>query len=278
MSSNPTRGPHPKGPGTVALRLTGIRLVRDDRVVLDDVDWVVRADERWVVLGPNGGGKTSLVRIASMYLHPSAGVVEVLGATLGRVDVRRHRRRIGLASAALADRLRPGLTAADVVMTAANAALEPWWHPYDDADRGAAVAGLDRMGVAHLADRTFGTLSSGERSRVLVARAYGAGPGLVLLDEPMAGLDLGGRETLVARLGALAADPAAPPTVLVTHHVDEIPPAFTHALLLGADGRVAAAGPLDTVLTAATLSAVFAVPLDLVRRHDRWLAWSPTSP
>lgn len=257
-----------------ALRLAGVRLVRGDRVVLDAVDWVVHPDERWVVLGPNGSGKTSLVRIASLYLHPSAGEVEVLGGVLGRVDVRRHRRRIGLSSAALADRLRPGLTAAEVVMTAANAALEAWWHTYDDDDRAAATAALDRVGVGHLAARTFGTLSSGERSRVLLARAYHAEPGLVLLDEPMAGLDLGGRETLVARLSTLAADPAAPPAVLVTHHVDEIPPGFTHALLLAA-GRVDAAGPIDEVVTATALSATFGVALALERRRGRFLAWSP---
>lgn len=260
-----------------ALRLAGVRLVRGDRVVLDAVDWVVHADERWVVLGPNGSGKTSLVRIASLYLHPSAGEVEVLGGVLGRVDVRRHRRRIGLSSAALADRLRPGLTAAEVVMTAANAALEAWWHTYDDNDRSAAVAALDRVGVGALAQRTFGTLSSGERSRVLLARAYHTDPGLVLLDEPMAGLDLGGREALVARLSALAADPAAPPAVLVTHHVDEIPPGFTHALLLAADGTVTAAGPIDAVVTAAALSATFGVTLLVERRHGRFLAWSSTA-
>ncbi len=255
------------------LDLRGIRLVRDGATILDGVDWSVAPAERWVVLGPNGSGKTSLVRIASMWLHPSAGSVEVAGGVLGRVDVRRHRTRIAVVSAAVADLLRPGITVLDAVLTAKHAALEPWWHDYDDADRATASASLERFGVARFAARTFGTLSSGERQRVLLARALAADPAVVLLDEPMAGLDLAAREDLVGRLAALAADPASPPLVLVTHHVDELPPGFTHCLLLR-DGRVLAAGPLDDVLTEASLSATFGVPLRLERRHGRW--WSIT--
>jgi len=253
------------------LRLSGVRLARDGQVILDGVDWCVQAGERWVVLGPNGSGKTSLVRIASLWLHPSAGEVEVAGGVLGRVDVRRHRARIAVVSAAMADLLRPGISALDVVLTAKHAALETWWHHYDDADRTAAATALARAGVEHLAGRTFGTLSSGERQRVLLARALATDPALVLLDEPMAGLDLGAREDLVAQLAGLAADPGAPPLVLVTHHVDELPAGFTHALLL-ASGRVRAAGPLGEVLTEGALSATFGRPLRLERRHGRW--WS----
>ncbi len=258
-----------------SIRLRGVALERDGRRVLDAIDWQVEPDERWVVLGANGSGKTSLARIASLWLHPSAGEVEVLGERLGRVDVRRHRVRIALVSAAMADQLRPALAAADIVMTAKYAALEPWWHRYDDADRAAAVAALDRVGAAWLASRTFGTLSSGERQRVLLARALHGDAGLLLLDEPMAGLDLGAREDLVARLGALALDPAAPPLVLVTHHVDEIPAGFTHGLLLR-NGRITAAGPLDDVLTADALSTTFGLDLVLERRHGRW--WSVARP
>lgn len=253
------------------IRLEGIRLVRDDAVVLDGIDWTVAPGERWVVLGPNGCGKTTLVRIASMWLHPSAGTVEVAGATLGRVDVRRHRTQVAVVSAAVADLLRPTISVLDVVLTAKHAALEAWWHTYDDADRTAADAALARFNVAHLAHRTFGTLSSGERQRVLLARALAVDPAVVLLDEPMAGLDLGAREELVATLGDLAADPSMPPLVLVTHHVDEIPAGFTHALLL-ARGRTVAAGRLDEVLTADGLSAAFGLPLRLEQRHGRW--WS----
>ena len=253
------------------LQLSGVRLVRDGTVVLDGIDWSVRDGERWVVLGPNGGGKTTLVRIASLWLHPSSGSVEVAGGVLGRVDVRRHRVKVAVVSASVADMLRPGITVVDVVLTAKHAALEAWWHTYDDADRAAATAALDRFGVAHLHARTFGTLSSGERQRVLLARALSVDPAVVLLDEPMAGLDLGAREDLVERLAALAADTSTPPLVLVTHHVDEIPAGFTHALLL-AGGRIHAAGPLDDVLTEDALSSTFGRPLRLERRHDRW--WS----
>ena len=257
------------------LELHGIRLVRDGTVVLDGVDWTVLEGERWVVLGPNGCGKTTLVRIASMWLHPSAGSVVVAGGELGRVDVRRHRTRIAVVSAAVADLLRPGITVLDVVLTARHAALEAWWHTYDEGDRAAATAALAQFGADRLAQRTFGTLSSGERQRVLLARAMAGEPAVVLLDEPMAGLDLGAREDLVARLAALAADTSSPPLVLVTHHVDEIPPGFTHGLLL-AGGRVAARGPLDEVLTEDALSSTFGVPLRLERRHGRW--WSVGRP
>ena len=258
-------------PGAPALRLAGVGLDLDGRRVLDDVGWSVARGERWVVLGRNGSGKTSLLRIASLYLHPSEGTVEVLGERLGHTDVRRLRARVGVASAAMADLLRPALPAVDVVMTAKHAALEPWWHDYGESDRARALALLDRLGCAALAGQRFGTLSSGERQRVQLARTLMADPGLLLLDEPTAGLDLGGREDLVRRLADLAGDATTPPTVLVTHHVEEIPPSFGHALLLR-DGRVQAAGPIDDVLTAEALSVCFGVPLELERRDDRWTA------
>jgi iron complex transport system ATP-binding protein len=260
--------PRPAGD---ALQLSRVGVVRPPATLLADIDWIVRPGERWVVLGPNGSGKTTLVRIASLYLHPSTGIVDVLGHRLGRVDVRRLRTRIGLVSPALADMLRPEITAIDAVMTAREAALEPWWHSYGPDDRRVATALLDRMGAVELADRTFGTLSSGERQRVLLARSLWGDPGLVLLDEPTAGLDLGAREDLIARLAHLADDPTTPPTVLVTHHVEEIPPGFTHALLLQA-GRVQAAGPLDEVLTAEALSTLFGLPLVLDRSGGRFAA------
>ncbi len=215
-----------------ALEMRGVAVVRDGRRILDGVDWRVETDERWVVLGANGSGKTTLLRVASLYLHPTEGTVTVLGGMLGHTDVRSLRTHVGLASPALADLLRPDVAVADVVMTAKHAALEPWWHAYDDADRVRARGLLERLGVDRLADRPFGSLSSGERQRVQLARTLMADPGLVLLDEPTAGLDLGGREDLVDRLATLAADPALPPVVLVTHHVEEIPAGFTHLLVL----------------------------------------------
>ncbi len=245
--------------------------MRDGRELLSGIDWQVAPGERWAVLGPNGSGKTTLVRLASLYLHPSRGRLWVLGEELGRTDVRTLRRRIGLASQSLVDQLRPDLVVADVVMTAKHAALEPWWHAYDVEDRARARSLLDRVGASALADRTFGTLSSGERQRVQLARTLMGDPGLLLLDEPTAGLDLGGREDLVTRLGALADDPSTAPTVLVTHHVEEIPDGFTHVLLLRS-GRVVAAGPLDEHLTADGLSDLFDLPLELTRSGGRWQA------
>lgn len=255
------------------LALRDVRLVRDGRAILDGISWDVQRGERWVVLGRNGSGKTSVVRIASLYLHPSSGEVEVLGEVLGRTDVRRLRPRIGLASSSLAAQLRPQLTATEVVMTARYGALEPWWHQYSADDRARAVALLEQLHVGHLADRTVGTLSSGEQQRTLLARTLMTDPGLVLLDEPTAGLDLGGREELVSSLAALACDPTAPPVVLVTHHVDEIPPGFTHVLLLR-EGRVHAAGPVATTLTSEQLTSCFGLPLVLERRGDRYGAWA----
>jgi iron complex transport system ATP-binding protein len=259
-----------------ALQLSKVSLVRDGRRILDDVSWRVLPHERWVVLGANGSGKTSLVRIASLYLHPSSGGVKVLGEQLGKTDVRSLRTRVGVASSALSGQLRPELTALDVVMTAKHAALEPWWHTYDEGDRSQARTQLTRLGMAGYATRSIGTLSSGEQQRVLLARALMTSPGLLLLDEPTAGLDLGGREQLVGGLAALAAEPSAPPMVLVTHHVDEIPPGFTHALLLR-EGRVLTKGPIDRVLTSATLSTCFGVPLSLTRHGRRWSAWANES-
>ncbi len=255
------------------LRLTGIRRRIDGVDILRGVDWTIRSGERWVILGPNGSGKTTLIRVASMWLHPSAGEVTVLGHTLGRTDVRTLRRMIGFASAAMADMLRPDLRVRDVVMTAENAALEPWWHTYDESSRARADLALQRIGLTDMAERRFGTLSSGERQRVLLARAMSTDPGLILLDEPTAALDLAGREQLLSTLTGLADDPSVPPIALVTHHVEEIPPGFTHVLMIR-DGAVLAAGPLGDVLTDANLSGCFGVSLSLERRRGRWLAWA----
>jgi iron complex transport system ATP-binding protein len=254
-----------------ALRMRGVGVTRDGQDLLDGVDWTVAAGERWVLLGPNGSGKTTLLRVAAMYIHPTRGEVHVLGHRVGRVDVRRLRERVGFASAALAIMLRPDLGALDVVMTARHGALEPWWHDYDHADRARARDCLDRMGVVGLADHSFGTLSSGERQRVLVARTLMTDPDVLLLDEPSAGLDLAAREELVAGLDALAGDPATPPVVFVTHHVEEIPASFTHVLLLCA-GRVAASGPLACTLTGEALSHSFGLPLTLEERDGRFWA------
>ncbi|MBI2708517.1 MAG: ABC transporter ATP-binding protein [Actinobacteria bacterium] len=255
-----------------ALDMTGVRVVRDGRAIVDGVDWRVDAGDRWVVLGPNGCGKTTLLRIASLWLHPTSGEVRVLGELLGRTDVRTLRPRVGVASHAFADLLRPELAVRDAVMTAKYGALEPWWHRYEPADAERAAQLLDRLGVGALAERRFATLSSGERQRVQLARTLMAEPELLLLDEPTAGLDLAAREDLVDRLADLAADPTTPPTVLVTHHVEEIPPGFTHVLLLRA-GRAVAGGPLAPTLTEAALGRALGVPVHLEAEGGRYRAW-----
>ena len=250
-----------------SLDLRDVSVVRDGRLILDEVSLRVGRDERWLVLGANGSGKTTLVRIAAMYDHPTRGSVSVVGETLGSTDVRALRRRIGYVSASLASDLRPALAARDVVMTARHAALEPWWHDYDDADRQRAEQCLGRIGVAEFADRSFGSLSSGEQQRVLLARSFMNDPDVVLLDEPSARLDLGGREELVATLSGIVDDRSAPALVLVTHHLDEVPPRMTHALLLRA-GRVLVAGTFDDVVTSDNLSECFAMQLRLERRTN----------
>jgi iron complex transport system ATP-binding protein len=255
------------------LELVRVGVVRDGTPILHDISWTVGHGERWIVLGANGSGKTTLLRIASIYLHPSTGIVRVLGGELGRIDVRQLRTRIGLASPAFGALLRPELTPVEVVMTARYAALEPWWHTYDDEDDARARALLDRFHVLHGADRPVSTLSSGERQRVLLARAFSGDPGIVLHDEPTAGLDLAGRQELVAALGTRPGGAPGPPTVLVTHHVEEIPVGSTHVLLVRG-GRALAAGPIDEVLTPGALSDTFGLALQLERRGERWTAWS----
>jgi iron complex transport system ATP-binding protein len=256
------------------LNLSDVQFVRDARTILAPLSWQVRDAERWLVLGGNGSGKTTLLRIASMYEHPSAGTVEVLGERLGRTDVRRLRARVGYLSAALAAQLRPELRCLDVVMTAKHAALEPWWHRYSIADEARAAECLERMGVAWAAERPLGTVSSGEQQRVLLARTLMNEPGIVLLDEPSARLDLGGREQLVQALAELTLDPTAPPLVLVTHHLDEVPPGMTHVLMLR-DGIVTQQGRIDECLSSETLSECFGMELQLERRPDgRLSAWS----
>jgi iron complex transport system ATP-binding protein len=223
------------------------------------------------VIGPNGSGKTTLLQIAGARLHPSAGSVEILGDRLGASDWRAVRARVGFVSGSVVRSLRPALEAIDIVVTGKYGALEPWWHTYTDGDRARAMELMGLTGVAGLASRAFGVISEGERQQVLLARLLMGEPGLLLLDEPFAGLDLGARERLLARLGALATDPATPPTVLVTHHVEEIPPGTSHALVISG-GRAIGAGPIDRVLTTGSLSEAFDFPVEVARDGDRWWA------
>jgi iron complex transport system ATP-binding protein len=260
------------------LQFAGVSVVRGDNTLLDNITWEVEEGQRWVILGPNGAGKTTLLQLAAGRIHPTTGVAGVLGEVLGAVDVFELRPRIGLSSAAMAERLPADELVADVVVTASYGIVGRWRESYQALDHARAADLLAALGVAHLSDRTFGTLSEGERKRVQIARALMTDPELMLLDEPAAGLDLGGREDLVARLGALAADIDAPALVLVTHHVEEIPPSFTDVLLMR-EGRIVAAGPVEIMLTAANLSATFGLELVVERHGDRWSARAaPGSP
>ena len=253
------------------LRLDSVSVVRNGSTLLDELSWTVREGERWIVLGPNGAGKTTAMRLAAAQLFPTDGTVEVLGERLGAVDVFELRPRIGVTSAMLAERIPTSEKVRDVVLTASYAVVGRWRESYEGFDESRAAELLWQFGCGHLADRTFGTLSEGERKRVQIARALMTDPELLLLDEPAAGLDLGAREDLVRRLSDLASDEFAPVTVLITHHVEEIPPAFTHCLLLK-DGRAVAAGEMSAVLTAENLSKTFGVWLRLDQVGDRWAA------
>ena len=237
-----------------------------DGDVLAHLTWHVGAGERWVIVGPNGAGKTTLLRVASLHQHPSSGRVRVLGEELGHCDVRTVRARIGISSPTIAARLEPTMTTLEAVMTARYGALAPWWHTYDDADRAHARALLDRFGIGELAEHGFTTLSAGETQRTLLARALMREPELLLLDEPTAGLDIGAREQVLGDLAALIEEPDAPPMVIVTHHLEEIPAGCTHALAL-THARVVAQGPILDVLTSDTLSACYGLPLAVT--HDR---------
>jgi len=259
--------PHPDS----VLHFTDVTVRRGTTVLIDNLSLDIRANERWVVLGPNGAGKTTLLQIAGGLMHPTSGRAHVLGGRLGAVDLMEIRQRIGISSAALAARV-PGVeTVIDVVVSAGYGVIGRWREAYDQLDFARAHELLEAMGIERLADRRYGTLSEGERKRTLAARALMTDPELLLLDEPAAGLDLGGREDLLRRLDVLATDPHAPTTVLVTHHVEEIPTAFTHLLLLRAGG-VVAAGPVAETLTAANLSETFGLKLELAMADGRYFA------
>jgi iron complex transport system ATP-binding protein len=251
--------------------MDGVGVRRGGAALLRQVEWRVELDEKWVILGPNGAGKTTLLRLAAAQLHPTYGQVYVLGERIGRTDVFELHPRIGFCSAALAARISGDEMVSDLVLSAGYAVIGRWRETYDEVDRARAIAVLTALGAAGLTDRSYGTLSEGERKRVLIARAMMTDPELLLLDEPAAGLDLGSREDLLDRLSSLALDPDAPATVLVTHHVEEIPPGFTHAMLMRG-GSVVAQGLLDAVLTEDNLSKTFGLDLMLQRSGSRFFA------
>jgi iron complex transport system ATP-binding protein len=253
------------------LRLRGVGVRYGSSMLLRDIDWTVHADESWVIIGPNGAGKTTLLQVAATLIPPTQGIAEILGEPLHEADLADLRTRIGMASAAIAEQVPVTEKVIDLVLTASYGILGRESEDYDSFDLTRAVELLDALGCAHLIRRRFGTLSEGERKRVQIARSMMSDPELLLLDEPAAGLDLGGREDLVGRIAALLRDPRSPVMVMVTHHVEEVPVGFSHAMLMR-KGRVLAVGPLGEVFTERNLSRCFGLPLQLERRASRWSA------
>jgi iron complex transport system ATP-binding protein len=259
--------PDSAGADDDVVSLTGVSVQRGDATLLHDVSWNIAPGERWVILGANGAGKTTLLQVLAGAMRPTTGIVSILGESLDDSDLDELLPRIGWASASLADRLPADERVLDVVLTACYASVRRGIERYDAVDEDRARELLTRLGCRRLVDRAFGTLSEGERKRVQLARALMTDPELLLLDEPAAGLDLGAREALLRTLSRLADDEDAPALVLVSHHVEEVPVGFTHALLLR-DGCVVAAGPIDGIFRSAALSECFGLPLLVFRHHD----------
>ncbi|MDO4242018.1 MAG: ABC transporter ATP-binding protein [Microbacteriaceae bacterium] len=259
---------------TTVLDFKDVSFVRGGRKILDGLTWQVDSAERWVVLGPNGAGKSTILKIAGFFEYPTSGTVEILGNRLGRVDVFEVRSSVGFAASTQERRIPATETVLDCVLTAAHSVTGRWREKYDSLDERRAARVLAEWGLSDLADRQFGSLSDGERKRVLIARAVMTDPELLLLDEPAASVDLGGRELLLQTLAGFAQSPYCPGMIMVTHHVEEIPPGFSHALLLGSDGRVQAQGRLEDVLTSQHLSAAFGVPLEITQQNGRFFSYA----
>jgi iron complex transport system ATP-binding protein len=255
----------------VVVRLSDVSVRRGRTRLVGPVDWTIRRGERWIVVGPNGAGKTTLLEIVGTTLWPSTGSVEVLGSRIGRVDARELRTRIGTAGSALERAVPADLAAHDVVMTAKHAALAPWWHAWSGEDHERADGLLERFRLTEIRDRAFGVLSSGERRRVMIARALMPDPDLLLLDEPASSLDLAARETLVHDLSVLARDGRPDAIVLVTHHLEEVPLGFDCALVLS-HAAVVAAGPTEVALTGETLTRAYGLPITVDRSGGRFFA------
>lgn len=253
------------------LELSDITVRRGDQLILGPLNWQVREGERWVILGPNGAGKTTLLQICSSLMHPTSGIIHILGEQLGKVDVFELRTRIGLTSSALVDQLPSEELVIDIVLTAAYAMFGRWQEKYDLWDESRAIALLTSLGVRELGERKFGSLSEGEKKRVQIARALMADPELLLLDEPASSLDLGGREDLLRRIENLSSDPLAPATVIVTHHIEEIPAGTTHALLLR-EGTAVAQGNITEVITDLNLTQAFGVAITVQYEGGRYFA------
>ena len=251
------------------LALDNVSLTRAGKTILDGITWSVQENERWVIVGPNGAGKTTLLKIAAAQLQPSSGTARVLGETLGEINVFDLRTRVGFASTAIANRIPNSETVLDAVMTASYAITGRFKEMYDEVDERRARRVLTEWHLSEYADRAFGTLSDGERKRTQIARAVMPDPELLLLDEPVASLDIGSREATIKILGSYASHPGAPAIIMVTHHLEEIPAGFTHALVLN-EGRITAAGPINSTLTTEKLSEAYGLPLEVVLLAGRF--------
>jgi iron complex transport system ATP-binding protein len=272
-SAKPEGLPGPPILAAVEMRHARVRI--DGRAVLGPIDLEIGRGERWVLLGPNGGGKTTLLSLAGARRQPSSGRVTVLGTTLGKGDVRSLHPRISHTSHALAEKMPPGLPVRTVVLTGKHATLSPWFQEFDEGDERRVDELLEEVGCSHLAGQRFATGSQGERQRVLIARGLFSEPELLILDEPASGLDLPSREALIDALEAVSEGPVPPTTIVATHHLEEIAPSTTHAALLR-EGRLLASGEIERVLTAETLEACFHVAVDVGRRGGRWWGFAST--
>jgi iron complex transport system ATP-binding protein len=255
------------------LAMQGVSVTRGQSRILGPIDFQIRAGERWVILGPNGAGKSTLLNILATRIFPTTGIVKILDKQMGKVDLSELRTRIGICASLLAEDIPDDEFVRDVVLTAAYAVLGRWNEVYDLWDESRAVALLTTFGVRDMADRRYYTLSDGEKKRVQIARALMADPELLLLDEPTAGLDLGGREDLLRRFAEFSTDPLAPASIVVTHHIEEIPIGTTHALILK-DGLIAVSGPISDVITTEHMSAVFGINIEVTASNGRYFARS----
>ncbi|KKO84416.1 ABC transporter ATP-binding protein [Corynebacterium otitidis] len=258
----------------LVIDFSGVSLRRDGATLVGPLDWQVELDERWGVIGPNGAGKTTLMRLASAEAFPSTGEATLLGERIGRTDMRDLRSLIGVSSSAVANRMPANELVQDLVISAGYAVIGRFRETYEEQDHERAYEVLEAVGALHLVDRRWGTLSEGERKRVALARALMIDPELLILDEPTAGLDLGAREDLLSFLSDLVLDPEAPAIVMVTHHVEEIPEGFSHAMLLD-EGDVVAKGLIDDVLTSENLTRAYHQPIALDRIDGRYFARRP---
>jgi iron complex transport system ATP-binding protein len=253
------------------LNFENVSVVRNGRAILGPISLTIHEHERWVIVGPNGAGKTTFFQLASTNIHPTSGLVTILGEILGKCDVFELRPRIGLTTNNLAAAIPDDERVLDLVMSAAYAIVGRWNEEYDLWDESRAISLLTTLGVRELRERTFGTLSEGEKKRVLISRALMPNPELLLLDEPAAGLDLAGREDLLKRLDALALDRASPATLIVTHHLEEIPLGSTHAMLLS-NGAIVQSGLIADVLTSENLTAAYGIPITVHQEGGRFFA------